>query len=157
MPRTQIHDRLFFDDLAGCGDDPALSYVHACKDPCHRSVVGYEKNLPNTHPSYLAFERERHLYLNLVDPPVPLFKPESFALFFAFVDREIALRPVLIHCNKGESRAPSLALLYAAKRLRLIPDESYEVARKAFEDRYPYKPGLGIATFLSAHWGALGS
>lgn len=157
MPRTQIHDRLFFDDIGGCGDDPAFSYVHACKDPCHRAQVGYVKNLVPTHPQYLATERPRHLYLNLVDPPVPLFKPKSFQIFFEFVDREIVLRPVLIHCNKGESRAPSLALLYAAKRLRILPDESYEVARKVFEERYPYKPGLGIATFLNDHWADLGA
>jgi hypothetical protein len=34
----------------------------------------------------------------------------------------------LIHCNKAESRYPSLTLLQMAKRLRLSPNESYDIA-----------------------------
>lgn len=162
MPRQCVTERLWFDDLSGChaatGSAEAIAIVHACKDPCHRNAVGYgDKALPNTHPDYLWLERPHNLYLNLVDPPVPLFKLESFAAFFAFVDREIVERPVLIHCNKGESRAPSLTLLYMAKRLRMLPDDSYVSAAEAFRAKYTYLPGRGIATFLEQNWAHLGS
>ena len=147
-----------FTDIAGCkrapGEDVAI--VHACKEPCHRCAAGYrEKSLPSTNPHYLSLERGLDLYLNLIDPPVPLFKPESFKIFFDFVDRQIAVRPVRVHCNKGESRAPSLALLYRAKRGSL-PDENYEAARAVFERDNPYKPGKGIEMFLKENWKILG-
>lgn len=148
---------LIFSDISGCDHkhSDTLAIVHACKEPCHRCAAGYkEKSLPADHPHYLALMRANHLYLNLIDPPVPLFKLESFKIFFAFVDAQIEHRPVHIHCNKGESRAPSLALLYRAKR-GLLPNENYKTARAAFEKNNIYKPGKGIETFLNENWDAL--
>ncbi len=156
---TRVNDRLYFSDLAGCGCAAAREFaiVHACKEPCHRGACAYPgKSLPKDHPHYLSLRRGHHLYLNLIDPPAPLFQAESFALFFAFVDEEIKERPVLVHCNKGESRAPSLALLYAAKRLGLFPPESYAAARTAFEKDFSYRPGKGIETYLQSNWDRLG-
>lgn len=133
-----------------------IAIVHACKEPCHRCAVGYrEKSLAADHPHYLAIERGNHLYLNLIDPSLPLFKFESFSIFFDFVDRQIVARPVRIHCNKGESRAPSLTLLYMAKR-GLLPGKNYKEARAAFEEQFRYKPGAGIQTFLEKNWDVLG-
>ncbi len=149
---------LIFTDISGCSYEHSdtLSIVHACKEPCHRCAVGYkEKSLASLHPNYLALTRGNHLYLNLIDPPVPLFKAESFAAFFAFVDEHIKHRDVRIHCNKGESRAPSLTLLYRAKR-GLLPNDSYEAARVAFGAHNPYKPGKGIETYLRENWHRLG-
>ncbi len=57
----------------------------------------------------------------------------SFEAFLRFVDREIPERPILIHCNQGESRAPSLTLLYMAKRLGLLPSNSYAAPQKAIQ------------------------
>ncbi len=76
----------------------------------------------------------------------------SFVAFLAFVDREISDREVLIHCNQGQSRAPSLALLYMAKRLRSIPDESYDLAAEAFRSQFSYRPGEGIKRWLAMNW-----
>ncbi len=158
MPRYNVTDNLCFDDITGCRHGPhEYAVVHACKEPCHRHGAGYEeRSLASDHPHYLAIEKPQHLYLNIIDPPVPLFKPQSFALFFEFVDREIKKRPVLIHCNKGESRAPSLTLLYMAKRLGLLPNDSYQAAAAAFSAHFPYKPGKGIATYLQENWENLG-
>lgn len=157
-PLHCVTDKLFFGDSeAGhrAGADKAV--VHACKDPCHKDAVGYAKSLDATHPNYLSHERGNHLYLNMVDPPVPLFKHETFKLFFDFVDRQIKERPVVIHCNQGRSRAPSLTLLYMAKRLNLLPDTDYRSARAEFEKKFPYFPGKGIETFLSSEWVSLGA
>ena len=138
--------------------DLAMAVVHACKSPCHTSAVGYRGSLPSTHPNYLFVESGNDLVLNMIDPPVPLFKPEMFAAFLRFSCRQFAeSRPVLIHCNQGESRAPSLALVFMAKVSHAIDDSSYASARAAFERLFSgYRPGLGIQTYLNQQWAALG-
>jgi protein-tyrosine phosphatase len=159
MSKYRVTDQLWFGSQEACRYTPLdnFAFVHACKEPCHRHGAGYkEKSLVTTHPHYLSVEKERHLYLNIIDPPIPLFKMESFELFFDFMDRTIQKHSVMIHCNQGESRAPSLALLYMAKRLRLLPDDDYKTARKSFEEKFPYKPGKGIETFLEQNWTAIG-
>jgi predicted protein tyrosine phosphatase len=65
-----------------------------------------------------VLEREYDLYLNIIDPPVPLFKPPLFSSFLVFADKHWRSgKKLLIHCNQGESRAPSLALLFLEKKL----------------------------------------
>lgn len=157
-PLHRVSDRLFFGDIDAGHRAPAdHAVVHACKDPCHKQAVGYTKTLDHTHAHYLCYEHGPHLYLNMIDPPLPLFKHATFTRFFAFVDQQIQQRSVVIHCNQGRSRAPSLALLYMAKRLRLLPDTDYHAARQAFEAQFPYFPGKGIETFLSTEWASLGA
>ncbi len=155
---NRVTDRLYFGDLeAGHRAAPEAAVVHACKDPCHKLALGYQRSLAPAHPNYLSYEQNLHLYLNMVDPSTPKFRPESFRTFLEFTDRHITNRPVVIHCNQGLSRAPSLALLYMAKRLQLLPNTNYAAARSAFEEQFPYSPGKGIEAFLSAHWASLGT
>jgi hypothetical protein len=65
--------------------------VHACKSPCHRRAVGYQGSLPPEHPHDLMRWHDYDLYLNLIDPPTPLFQVpssthcESFAPNQSFV------------------------------------------------------------------------
>lgn len=155
----QAAPNLYFGNLAAahhhCLPDAAM--VHACKHPCHQQAVGGSTPLDKMHPHYLHYEQDRHLYLNMIDPPTPLFRLESFSAFFAFADTHITQCPLVIHCNQGMSRAPSLALLYMSKRLNLLPNDSYEAARKAFTAQFSYQPGAGIAEFLSRHWEVLGA
>ena len=102
-----------------------------------------------------------NLYLNLIDPPTPLFRVESFRHFrdfatSAYVDGRQAL---LIHCNQGQSRAPTLAMLFLAKDLHVLPDDSYAEAVEAFApmaEMLPrYQPGLGIQQFMTERWSEL--
>jgi len=154
-----INEDLSYSDQQGCSHDLGsdTAFVHACKEPCHRSAVDYtQRSLPHDHPHYLHIEKGPHLYLNMIDPPVPLFQLRSFELFFDFVDRHLGQRPIHIHCNQGQSRAPSLTLLVMAKRLSAITNESYEAAAAEFVEQFPYAPGKGIATFLAEHWDVLG-
>jgi len=154
----EVHERVFVGNVQCC--TPAVggkAYVHACKNPCHADAVGYTGNLDPRHANYLVLRRGEHLYLNMIDPPVPLFKPESFQAFRDFAaERWNAGRGLVIHCNQGESRAPSLALLFLAKDLGILPDDSFEAARNAFTPLYPrYNPGRGIVTFLTSSWASL--
>lgn len=154
-----VAPNLYYGNLeaAHCAKLDNMVTVHACKEPCHKQVLHYQKSLDAQHPEYLYAIRERHLYLNMIDPPLPLFRHEMFAAFFAFVDNKIAENNMVIHCNQGLSRAPSLALLYMAKRLNLLSNDNYAVASAEFKKRFPYSPGAGIASFLSDNWVALGA
>jgi len=127
--------------------------IHACKSPCHQRSVGYRGSLPQNHPNYLIYEQGSHLFLNIIDPPVPLFKPELFHRSLDFISHHISARKVLVHCNNGFSRAPSIALLFLAKRTRKVSNESYVKAVSDFTKLYPYyQPGRGIATYLRQNW-----
>lgn len=151
----EIRDGLFVGSEHDCRiGDNQWAVVHACKSPCHQKAVGYKGSLPKSHPNYLVLERGTDLYLNLVDPPVPLFMPESFARFLGFAKRQLdAGRDILIHCNQGESRAPSLALLILAKLTGEVSNDSYAAARSDFESLFSgYRPGQGIQQYLGEHW-----
>jgi len=151
----EIRDKLFVGNEYDCRTgDEQWAVVHACKSPCHQSAVGYRGSLPNTHPNYLVLESGTDLYLNLIDPPIPLFMAESFISYLRFAQVQLeAGRNILIHCNQGESRAPSLALLLLAKVMGEISNDSYATARVEFETRFPgYNPGQGIQKYLAEHW-----
>lgn len=136
---------------------PGWAVVHACKYPCYMSAVGGDRNWPKTHPNYLFLISGENLYMNIIDPPKPLFKLELFLKFMEFTQERLAEgKNILIHCNQGESRAPSLALVFMAKHLRLIKGKSYYAARDEFMKIYPgYYPGQGIQMFLSEIWDKL--
>ncbi len=127
--------------------------IHACKSPCHQQALGYRGSLPKHHPHYLVYERGSDLFLNMIDPNEPLFMPPLFIASLDFIETHIAKRKVLIHCNLGLSRSPSLALLYLAKRAKVINGKSYEEATKDLIKLYPnYLPRKGIAHYLDLHW-----
>ncbi len=141
----------FWDDRSG------WSVVHACKHPCHCYAVGYKGNLYPTHPSYLIFRRESHLVLNLVDMDHlnDRFMRPIIMAFYSFMD-EMEGQKILIHCNRGESRAPSLAILYLAKSRSMIPDVSFDAAKQSFKKIYPlYNPGRGFNKYLHQYWNSL--
>lgn len=130
--------------------------IHACKEPYHRQALGYKgRAAPKDHPEYLVARRENRLILNLVDVDNPaFFRKEMIAEALDFVDRALESgQRVLIHCNQGESRAPSIALLYMAARRRTLPTESLESAESCFRTLYPgYSPSKGIRGHLQEYW-----
>lgn len=131
--------------------------VHACKEPYHRLALGYNgRSVSRSHPEYLVARRGQRLILNMVDVDNPLFFDRGMinqALDFIDQQRADELN-VLVHCNQGESRGPSVALLYMAARLKALPQESLEVAEQAFRKLYPsYNPKMGIRGHLQQYWG----
>jgi len=156
-----VYERLHIGDQDDCALGlclaPGEAVVHCVKDPCHKRTVGYKGNLPTTHPQYLAAQYRNDLFLNMIDPPVPLFKQQSFQMFRQFVrDHYNAGDNVLVHCNQGASRAPSLAMLFLAKDLHVISDESYDKARNEFAAMYErFMPAAGIEKYMREHWDEL--
>lgn len=144
-------------DTAACRRGAlGMSVVHACKSPCHQNAVGYKGSLPPGHPQYLVMREERDLFLNMIDPPLPLFPVALFDAAIEFCEDQLgAGRELLIHCNNGLSRAPSLALILLA-RSRELPSGSYVEAVAAFRALCPtYAPGEGIRRFLDLSWARL--
>jgi predicted protein tyrosine phosphatase len=130
--------------------------VHACKEPYHRQLLGYTgRAAPKTHPDYLFARRERRLYLNIVDVDDPAYIAKAIIdATLGFLDEAMRSgEPVLVHCNQGESRSPSLGLLYLAARTGVLATASLPAAEADFRKLYPrYNPKAGIRGFLARHW-----
>jgi hypothetical protein len=153
---VKIHDRLFIGSIQDCcHQKEGWAVVHACKTPCHQKAVGYQGSLPGHHPNYLVLERPDNLYLNMIDPSEPLFMPPLFTEFLRFAQQHWeAGKNLLIHCNRGDSRAPSLALLFLSKVVGALPTEGYWEAWQEFFNLYPnYLPGQGLQIYLGQNWG----
>jgi len=151
----EILENLFVGNDADClnvGSDFAI--IHACKT-CHQKVLGYRGSLSSTHPNYLIFEQKNHLYLNMVDMEqelLPRFTHPIMNRAILFIEKNIKIKPVLIHCNQGYSRSPSIGLIYMARK-RKVSSNSYPNARNDFISVYPdYLPGQGIELYLMKNW-----
>jgi predicted protein tyrosine phosphatase len=130
--------------------------VHACKEPYHRQALGYRgREAPERHPERLVARRGYRLILNMVDARDPeLFPKEMIDAALDFIYEALAKGlKVLVHCNRGDSRSPSIALLYMAARLGELPTESLEAAEEKFRTLYPnYNPKPGIYEHLRQNW-----
>lgn len=149
----EVFPRIHIGALSDCVPGTADHLViHACKAPCHKRRVGYATTVARDHPQYLFVDDEWELFLNLIDPRIPLFRPESFWAIRAFLKRHGDHSPVLIHCNQGESRAPTVALLCAQWRHHGTWD-SWGHAKEAMTARYPrFHPGAGLDRFMEDQW-----
>ncbi|MBU0979430.1 MAG: dual specificity protein phosphatase family protein [Nanoarchaeota archaeon] len=131
----QVCKNLSVGTTSDCFYDEKEDYavVHACKTPCHQRKLHYNRNLPPTHPNYLIYEEENHLYLNIVDMDRILskFADPIFLKAIEFIEKNISTKNILIHCNLGQSRSPAIALVYMAKN-ELITNSSYTDAISEF-------------------------
>lgn len=135
-------------------NDPAWAVVNTAKT-VHCEVLGWGSQPPRNHPSYLAHEEDQFLSFNWVDGPPGLYEwsgPEAFCRALDFIDRWYDTKRVLICCDQGQSRSPTVALLYLAKRLHSLPDKTFADAHQAFVPIYPIYSPSGIASFVSEHW-----
>jgi hypothetical protein len=156
----EVHSNLFVGNQADYDYDVAQqegwAVVHACKEPYHRQALGYSgRGAPKDHPEYLVARRGNRLFLNIVDANNPaFFAKEMIDAALNFIGEALANGlKVLVHCNQGESRSPSIALLYMAARLGALPTESLEAAEAQFRAIYPdYYPKPGIRGHLREYW-----
>lgn len=129
--------------------------VHACKEPYHRQALGYRSNgAPKGNPEYLIARRKNRLILNLVDVPNPAYISKDIidaALEFIHAGMRNSCK-VLVHCNLGESRSPSIGVLYLSVYTDKLPRE-FLPAEKKFREIYPlYNPSAGMRGFLIKNW-----
>ncbi len=158
----EVHPGIFVGNLGEC---PLHSQqftgnwaiVHAYP-ACHRGVLGYTTPLAPEGPEQHVARREQHLLLNMRDAGQPEFYRKETLIdpALAFIDEMRASGAnILIHCEQGLSRSPSLALLYLATRLNALPNASLAAAEAQFRTLYPrYSPGYGIWAHMQQHWQA---
>ena len=65
----------------------------------------------------------------------------------------VKIKKVLVHCNRGMSRSPTIALLYLLKHTNALPNASLQEALGRFRELYPpYAPARGVALFTQKYW-----
>jgi hypothetical protein len=134
--------------------DPNWAVVNTAKT-VHCEIMGWGNVTPRDHPNYLSYEEGNLLSFNWVDGGPFLYNmsgPESFTRALNFIEERYGDKKILINCDQGQSRSPTVALLYLSKRLHKIPDESFVNAKIAFQQLYPMYMPAGIADFVSKHW-----
>lgn len=137
---------------------PDWAVLHCCKHPFHCLFVGYKGNLSPMHPDYALKRLGNEMALNLVDmdrfsPTYLDFNRKMFEVAFAFLDEYREKRyKILIHCNQGESRAPTLGMLYVA-RLGAYNYVGFEESVQRLRMVYPqYAPKNNIYQTVAALW-----
>lgn len=118
--------------------------------PSHQTKVGWEgRGCDPGHPHYLYFQEEDGIYLNFIDGNNPDYvKDKMIDAAISFIDASVAKKEqVFIYCSLGESRSPSLALIWMLRSGMLSPDkEAPDIFKKTF---YPeYNPGDGIRLYI---------
>ena len=132
--------------------------LHCCKNPFHCQFVGYRGSLSPKHPDYAIKRIKNEMALNLVDMDrfsanYLDFNKEMFETAFSFLDeyRNNGYK-LLIHCNQGESRGPTLGMLYVA-RLGAFNYVDFDSTVKAFCTAYPfYNPKSNIYLTTKNLW-----
>ena len=139
-------------DCSTVGSDFAV--IHACKT-CHQKGVGYRGNLSSLHSNYLVYENHNNLFLNIVDMDRELLSKYTHPIMKSalnFIRDHIKTEKILVHCNQGQSRSPSIGLVYLAQNGN-ISSNSYINAKEEFVKIYPeYLPGKGLELYLHKNW-----
>ncbi len=149
-------------DAQGTSDWPVLL---AAKEPYHREFAGYTTRAAPDGPTRLWVFKDRRLALNLIDGPDPKYVTKAMIdVAISYLDDWLGEpggkdRPklgdtenLLIACNQGGSRAPTLAMLYLAPTLPANFEDAYAKFR---EDAYPELDAAnGIREFARIHWPA---
>jgi Dual specificity phosphatase, catalytic domain len=145
----EVFPQLFVGNAEDCRTFEG-TILHACKT-CHQRYLGYVEKLDAYDPQYLVARGDtpvKDLYLNLVDAP---FEPSvalvESALGFLLEHHFENAERVLVHCDQGISRSPSLALLYLVHRFGMV-DKTIEM----FKIHYPsWAPRKGMIKMLERY------
>ena len=119
----------------------------------HRAALGYKERGAPKDDNYYHATRGKRMVLNLLDVDNPDFIPEQ-VIFPAlkWINNHLkAGDKVLVHCNAGRSRGPTIAMLF----LRTIGElpSGFVTSEKVFRALYPkYSPGKGMRVFARTHW-----
>lgn len=151
----KILPNLYVGNDAGIEDhlnEKGWSCCVAAKEPYHRRELGYETRGANpSDPEYLWARRKDNLFMNLIDADDPNFIPVRLvreALDF-ITERLDAGDKVLVACNHGHSRSPSLILMWMQK-YEMLPRNAESAIRKFRKNYYPeYQPKAGMRGTIS--------
>lgn len=132
--------------------------LHCCKQPFHQKFVGYNGNLPLNHKDYMLKRIDNEMALNMVDMQIFQrnfvgFNKVMFEKAFDFLDEYTANgKKVLIHCNEGLSRSPTLAMLYLARN-GVFNYKDFDTTVKEFKKIYGgYQPRANVFLTTKTLW-----
>lgn len=159
----EIFDRVYVGgdaDYAKAVLKDGWSVLRCCKygQGGHQQILGYRTTAAPKGPHYLwAKQGDRLLALNMLDLDDPNFiDPKMIGTGLKFIkDRLEAGDKVLIACNQGRSRGPSMGMMF----LRMIGELPYDYfhSDRIYKTLYPnFTPGIGMRQFVRTHWNALG-
>lgn len=158
----EIIKRLYIGDDAAyerLKDKPGWSFCRCCKDGPggHRQTLGYTTpGAPKNSPDYLFVRKSNLMALNLIDVDDASLMPEEVILAgIEFINERMnAGDKVLVACNAGISRSPTIVMLF----LRTIGelDQPFNRAQKIFDTLYPkHDPGAAIEFHARHLWDEL--
>ena len=121
----------------------------------HQSVVGWQGRGCNPTSLYYLYKREADaIYLNMIDGDNPKYvNDEMINPALDFINEHIEKdNEIFIYCSLGESRSPSIALMY------LLENNLIEKSENTFnifkQEYYPnYQPKKGNLLYIKNRWG----
>jgi hypothetical protein len=152
LPRLWVGGDADYDKVK---DRENWAFVRCCKygSGGHQQTLGYHTPAAPKGPNYLWVNKGQRLALNMIDLDDPNFHdPEMIDKALEFIKSKLADgKIVLVSCNKGHSRAPTIALMY----MRAIGEMPYNFVQseRFFRVLYPdYEPAQGVRQFARSHW-----
>lgn len=120
----------------------------------HQSIVGWQgRGCDPRHPHYLFKRTEDAIYLNMIDGEDPKYVSDAMidpALEFIHEHLNNG-NEVFIYCSLGESRSPSIALMYLLENSLI--DKSSNVFTNFRNNYYPaYRPKQGNMLYIKLRW-----
>lgn len=142
-------------DYVRLQDRDGWSFLRTCKygPGGHQETLGYKTLGASKGPHYLSVDQRARRALNFIDVQDPNLIPlQMIEKGLEFINKRMAAGDnVLVACNKGGSRGPTMALLY----LRAIGEltGNFIQSEKIFRTLYHnYDPGIGARTFARNNW-----
>jgi hypothetical protein len=121
----------------------------------HQSAVGWQGRGCNPDSPYYLFKQEPDaIYLNMIDGEDPKYvNDEMINPALSFIHQHLKLgNDVFVYCSLGESRSPSIALMYLLE-YGLI-EKSTDTFNLYKNGYYPeYNPKRGNFLYIKKRWG----
>lgn len=136
----------------------SFSALFCAKNPYHQWMVGYVKNCSKDHPEYLVARRpkDRMMALNMVDAPKPeFFSDEMIMAGIDFIENELAQgHDVVVVCNQGESRSPTMCLMYMMVHGDFDKSKTFDEVCDIYRvmTNYEWNPNMGIFKYCQNLW-----
>jgi predicted protein tyrosine phosphatase len=119
----------------------------------HQSIVGWSgKGCNKDSPYYLFKETDDAIYLNMIDGAKPEYVNDHMInAALKFIKSSLKNgSTVFIYCSLGESRSPSLALMYLLENQLIDKENAIKVFRDDFYSKY--SPNLGNLGYIEKRW-----
>lgn len=158
-----ILPRLIVGDRSLCTTTEPNTAIVCSSKTCHKRLVGYSGWGAPRGPEYFTAKRTHRIALNIVDSDNPEFMPprEIFDETLPWMREHYdAGRTLVVHCDEGRSRAPTVALLFMASINALYPERAPDfllspfIAMDYLRRLYPeFAPAPNMKAFIELHLG----